>query len=121
MGNPVENLIAATRISNSLQPIGSAAEEIQHLAFLLQTAVDQNAAASQSQQRIHSQVPPARTSLPVHTPYGEARRNRNNSPRRRNEPRGYYRQEQYRHEDLRRTEARGTGRPAPRREEFPRH
>src|ERR1041385_2523113 len=60
MGTPVENLIAATRIANSLQPSGSATEEIQHLAFLLQTAVDQSAAITQSQQRIHSQVPPCK-------------------------------------------------------------
>src|SRR4051812_50105969 len=117
MGTPVENLIAATQIANSLQPSGSAAEEIQHLALLLQAAVDQNAAVSQSQQRIHSQAPPARTSLSVHTPYGEARRNRNNPPRRRDEPRGDNRQEQYQHEDFRRKEARGTGRPTPRRED----
>src|SRR4051812_37310102 len=105
MGTPVENLIAATRITNSLQPSGSAAEEIKHMAFLLKAAVDQNVAVSQSQQRIHSQAPPARTSLSVHTPYGEARRNRNSSPRRRDEPRRDHCQEQYRHEDLRRTEA----------------
>ena len=48
MGTPVENLIEATRIANSMQPSGSAAEVIQHLAFLLQAAVDQNAAFSQS-------------------------------------------------------------------------
>src|ERR1041385_5818394 len=121
MGTPVENLIAATRIANSLHPSGSAAEEIQHLAFLLQTAVDQNAAVSQSQQRIHSQVPPARTPLSVHTPYGEARRSKNNSPRHRDEPRGDHHQDRYRHENHMRADARETGRPAPWREEFPQH
>ena len=35
LDTPMENLIAATRIANSLQPSGSAAEGIEHLAFLL--------------------------------------------------------------------------------------
>ena len=35
MDTPVENLIAATRIANSIWPSGSAAKGIEHLAFLL--------------------------------------------------------------------------------------
>ena len=62
MDTPMENLIAATQIANSIQPSGSAAEGIQHLAFLLQKAVEQNAVVSQSLQRVHSQVPLAGTS-----------------------------------------------------------
>ena len=95
MDTPVENLIAATRIANSIQPSGSAAEGIQHLAFLLQKAVEQNAVVSQSLQRVHSQAPPAGTSQSVHTPYGGSRRRRDVSPQHKNDPREGYRQEQY--------------------------
>src|SRR3954462_14866960 len=79
LDTPMENLIAATRIANSLQPSGSTAEGIEHLAFLLQKAVEQNAEVSQSLQRVHSQPPPTGTSQSVYTP----RRNRNHSPRNR--------------------------------------
>src|SRR3954468_5114682 len=48
LNTPMENLVAATRIANSLQPSGSAAEGIEHLAFLLRKAVEQNAEVSQS-------------------------------------------------------------------------
>src|SRR3954470_10068331 len=77
LDTPMENLIAATRIANSLQPSGSAAEGIQHLAFLLQKVVEQNASVSQSLQCVHSQPPPTGTSQSVHTPYGDTQRNQN--------------------------------------------
>ena len=70
LDTPMENLIAATRIANSLQPSGSAAEGIEHLAFLLQKAVEQNAEVSQSLQRVHSQ-PPSRAPLNLFTLLGE--------------------------------------------------
>src|ERR1044072_3412409 len=94
----MENLITATRIANSLQPSGSAAEGIEHLAFLLQKAVEQNAEVRQSLQRVHSQPPLTGTSQSVYTP----RRNRNHSPRNRGDPHDEYRHEQLRHPELRR-------------------
>ena len=68
LNTPMENLLAATRIANSLQPSGSAAEGIEHLAFLLQKEVEQNAEVSQSLQRVHSQPPLTGTSQSVYTP-----------------------------------------------------
>src|SRR3954462_14649077 len=67
LDTPMENLIAANRIANTLQPSGSAAEGIKHLAFLLQKAVDQNTEVSQSMQRVHSQPPRTGNSQSVHT------------------------------------------------------
>src|SRR4051812_23216835 len=115
----MENLIAATRIANSLQPSGSAAEGIQHLAFLLLKAVEQNVLVSQSLQRVHSQPPPTGTSQSVHTPYGDTRRNRNVSPRYREDFREGYRQDQYRRAEHRGQDDYAAQRPdrgAPRRE-----
>src|SRR3954468_4542550 len=91
LNTPIENLIAATRIANSLQPSGSAAEGIEHLAFLLQKAVEQNAEVSQSLQRVHSQPPLTGTSQSVYTP----QRNRNHSPRNRRDPYDEYHHEQF--------------------------
>src|SRR4051812_3257701 len=97
LNTPMENLIAATRIANSLQPSGSAAEGIEHLAFLLQKAVEQNAEVSQSLQRVHSQPPLTGKSQSVYTP----RRSRNHSPRNRRDPRDEYRHEQFRNPEFR--------------------
>src|SRR4051812_6633468 len=97
LNTPIENLIAATRIANSLQPSGSAAEGIEHLAFLLQKAVEQNAEVSQSLQRLHSQPPLTGTSQSVYTP----RRNRNHSPRNRRDPYDEYHHEQFRNPEFR--------------------
>src|ERR1044071_1235981 len=98
LDTPMENLMAATRIANSLQPSGSAAEGIEHLAFLLQKAVEQNAEVSQSLQRIHSQPPLTGTSQSVYTP----RRNRNHSPRNKEDLCDDYSHEQYRNPEFRR-------------------
>src|SRR3954469_19353941 len=98
LNTPMENLIAATRIANSLQPSGSAAEGIEHLVFLLQKAVEQNAEVSQSLQRVHSNPPLTGTSQSVYTP----RRNKNHSPRNRGDPHDEYRHEQFRNPELRR-------------------
>src|SRR3954470_14224860 len=108
LSTPMENLIAATRIANSLQPSGSAAEGIEHLAFLLQKAVEQNAEVSQSLQRVHSQPPLTGTSQSVYTP----RRNRNHSPRNRRDP-----YDEYHHEQFRNPEFRGGDEHAARRRE----
>src|ERR1044071_5276622 len=97
LDTPMENLLAATRIANSLQPSGSAAEGIEHLAFLLQKAVEQNAEVSQSLQRVHSQPPLTGTSQSVYTP----RRNRNHSPRNRRDPHDEYNYEQFRNPEFR--------------------
>src|ERR1041385_578032 len=96
LDTPMENLIAATRIANSLQPSSSAAEGIEHLAFLLQKAVEQNAEVSQSLQRVHSQPPLTGTSQSVYTP----RSNRNHSPRNKGNPHDEYRHEQFRNSEL---------------------
>src|SRR3954470_14750510 len=108
LNTPMENLIAATRIANSLQPSGSAAEGIEHLAFLLQKAVEQNAEVSQSLQRVHSQPPLTATSQSVYTP----RRNINHSPRNRGDP-----YDEYHHEQFRNPEFRGGDEHAARRRE----
>ena len=111
----------ATRIANSIQPSGSAAEGIQHLAFLLQKVVEQNAMVSQSLQRVHSQAPPAGTSQSVHTPHGRSRRRREASPQHQNDPREGYHQEQYRRLEPRRQDefaVHRIDRDIPRREEY---
>src|SRR3954462_10096240 len=108
LNTPMENLIAATRIANSLQPSGSAAEGMEHLAFLLQKAVEQNTEVSQSLQRVHSQPPLMGTSQSVYTP----RRNRNHSPRNRRDP-----HDEYRHEQFRNLEFRGSDEHVARRRE----
>src|SRR3954462_10879221 len=97
LNTPMENLIAATRIANSLQPSGSAAEGIEHLAFLLQKVVEQNAEVSLSLQRVHSQPPLTGTSQSVYTP----RRNRNHSPRNTRDPHDEYHHEQFRNPEFR--------------------
>ena len=96
MDTLVENLIAATWIANSIQPSGSAVEGIQHLAFLLQKAIEQNVVVSQSLQRVHSRAPPTGTSQLVHTLYGGSQRRRDVSPQHKNDRQEGYRQEQYR-------------------------
>lgn len=51
---PVQNLVAATRIADTLQPSGSAAERLRHIQALLKAAMAQNSVVTQSHNWIHS-------------------------------------------------------------------
>lgn len=66
---PMQNIAAATRIADSIQPSCSAADDIRHVKALLKTALQQNVAVTQSHNRVHSKSVRADTTASAHSPH----------------------------------------------------
>lgn len=70
---PVQNLVAATQLADTLQPSGSATEGLRHIQVLLKVAMAQNSAITQSHDRIHSRSVRADTTQSAHSPHVQRR------------------------------------------------
>ena len=72
---PIQNLAAAARIAESIQPSQSeAGRGLMQIRDLLRAAGDQNSAVSQSRNRIHSRSVTANTVQSAHSPRSPPRR-----------------------------------------------